>query len=59
MATASMKLKSRLARFEQELCRFTVEKVFKGFPPSMAQVKRRQKGYREEKGARKKGFWKF
>eukprot|EP01127_Copromyxa_protea_P006526 TRINITY_DN1646_c0_g1_i1.p1 TRINITY_DN1646_c0_g1~~TRINITY_DN1646_c0_g1_i1.p1 ORF type:complete len:424 (-),score=94.01 TRINITY_DN1646_c0_g1_i1:51-1244(-) len=38
MATASFKLKQKLARFEDELCRFTVEKVFKGFPSSTAQL---------------------
>lgn len=38
MATASYKLKARLSRFEQELCKFTVEKIFKGYPPSVAQV---------------------
>eukprot|EP01126_Amoeba_proteus_P035958 TRINITY_DN3640_c0_g1_i1.p1 TRINITY_DN3640_c0_g1~~TRINITY_DN3640_c0_g1_i1.p1 ORF type:complete len:172 (+),score=38.54 TRINITY_DN3640_c0_g1_i1:840-1355(+) len=36
MANASMKLKSRLAKFEVELCRFTVDKIFSGFPPSTA-----------------------
>ena len=39
MANALMKLKARLARIETELCKFTVEKIFKGYPStSTAQV---------------------